>query len=190
MQSKTGELIYKKVDKGNLQTALAIQHRIWPTEDVDKDYTEKVLYPEDPSNVSWLVYRDGVLVGLTGVFTFDPEEPGYDRGESIWMDWFAILPEFRRQHLGQQVLLDTIDYARQLRKYKYFRLDTTYFPNRPALLLYDRIMPLREAYTAEDTPDHKHDFLIYSCSLDGSPVKPWNNQYCAIGHSAEGSIII
>ena len=190
MQSQTGELTYKKIDTNNLQTALAIQHRIWPTEDVDKDYVEKTLYLEDPSNVSWLVYHDDVLIGLTGVFAFDPDEPGYDQGESIWMDWFAILPEFRRQHFGRQVLLDTIEYARQLQKYKYFRLDTTYFPNRPALTLYDHVMPLREEYTAEDTPDHKQGFLIYSCSLDGSPVKPWNNQYCGIGENSEGDIII
>lgn len=190
MQSHTGELTYKKVDADNLQIALDIQHRIWPTESVDDDYLEKVQYPEDTGNVSWLVYRGDTLVGLTGVFAFDPEEPGYDQEESIWMDWFAILPEFRRQHLGQQVLIDTINYCRGLGKYKYFRLDTTDLPGRPAVSMYDRIMPLREDYTAEDTPDNKQHYLIYSCSLDDSPIKPWNNRYREIGENSEGDIII
>lgn len=190
MQSHTGDLTYEKVNADNLQTDLDIQHRIWPTESVDEDYLEKVRYPEDTSNVSWLVCHGKDLIGLTGVFAFDPDEPGYDQEESIWMDWFAILPEFRRQHFGRQVLLDTIEYARNLHQYKYFRIDTTGLPGRPAVLLYDEAMPLREEYTAEDTPDKKQHYLIYSCSLDGSPVKPWNNQYCKIGENSEGDIII
>lgn len=190
MQSQTGELVYEKVDTSNLQRALDVQHRVWPTEDVDNDYLEKAQYPEDTSNVSWLIYHDGALVGLTGVFTFDPDEPGYDQGESLWLDWFAILPEFRHHHFGRQALLDVIEYARSLKQYKYFRVDTTYFPDRPAVSLYDSVMPLREDYTAEDTPDKKQHYLIYSCSLDNSPVKPWGNRYRAIGDNSEGDIIV
>lgn len=189
MQSQTGELTYQKVDTTNLQLALSIQHQVWPDEEVDKDYLSKPLCPEDNSNVSWLVYHDASLVGLTGVFTFDSDEPGYDSDESIWMDWFAILPEFRRHHFGNQVLLDTIEYCRQLRKYKYFRIDTTYFPNRPAVSLYDKVMPLREDYTAEDIHKPQH-YLIYSCSLDGSSIKPWNNRFLALGDSSEGNMIL
>ncbi len=190
MQSQTGELTYKKVDKNNLQFALSVQHRVWPNEDVDEDYLAKPLYPEDDSNVSWLVYHDDKIVGLTGVFTFDPDEPGYDQGETIWMDWFAILPEFRRHHFGVQVLQDTIEYCRQLERFKYFRLDTTYFPGRPAVLLYDKVMSLREEYVAEDTQSKKQNYLIYSCSLSGSPIKPWDNRFLAIGDNSEGDVIL
>ncbi len=190
MQSQTGELTYQKVDVTNLNIALAIIRRIWPNEEPDADYLAKPLQPKDVGNISWLVYHNDNLVGLTGVFTFDSDEPGYDQGESLWMDWFAILPEFRRQHFGRQVLLDTINYAKRLQQYKYFRIDTTYFPGRPAVSLYDQAMPLREEYTAEDTPDKKQHYLIYSCSLDGSPIKPWNNRFLAIGDTAEGDVII
>lgn len=190
MQSQTGELTYVQVDHANLPLALEVQHRIWPHEGVDEDYLAKPLHPEDLDNVSWLVYHGGELVGLTGVFTFDPDEPGYDQGESIWMDWFAILPEFRRHHFGHQVLLDTIDYGRQLKKYKYFRLNTTALPGRPAVAFYDQVMPLREDYTIEDTPSKKQNYLIYSCSLDDSPVKPWDNRFLNIGDNSEGDIII
>lgn len=98
MQSQTGELTYQKVDVTNLNIALAIIRRIWPNEEPDADYLAKPLQPKDVGNISWLVYHNDNLVGLTGVFTFDSDEPGYDQGESLWMDWFAILPEFRRQH--------------------------------------------------------------------------------------------
>lgn len=190
MQSYTGELVYKKVSADNIQLALDIQHYIWPNEDVDEDYLAKPLFPDDASNVSWLIYYEDALIGVTGVFTFDIDEAGYDQEESIWMDWFAILPEFRRHHFGQQVLQDTIEYCRRLKKYKYFRIDTTNFPGRPAVSLYDKFMPLREEYTAEDTPDKKQGYLIYSCSLDGSPIKPWNNRFRAIGDNSEGDIIV
>lgn len=190
MHSQTGELTYQKVTADNLQLALDVQHRIWPNEDVDEDYLSKPLYPEDASNVSWLIYHQGELVGLTGVFAFDPDEAGYDDGESIWMDWFAILPEFRRHYFGRQVLEDTIEYCRRLGTHKFFRIDTTYYPGRPAVSLYDQVMPLREEYTAEDTPDKKQNYLIYSCSLDGSPVKPWDNRFLDIGDNSEGDIIL
>lgn len=189
MKSQTGDLTYKKVDTTNLQLALEVQHQIWPGEEVDADYLSKPLYPDDMSNVSWLVYHQGELVGLTGVFTFDSDEPGYDHGASIWMDWFAILPEFRGQHFGRQVLLDTIAYCRRLGAYKYFRIDTTYFPGRPAVSLYDKIMPLRETYTAEDTPEKSQQYLIYTCSLDDSSLKPWNNQFLNLGDASEGDKI-
>ncbi len=190
MQSQTGELTYQKVDTNNLRLALGIQHRIWPGEGVDEDYLEKPLHPEDNSNASWLVYYQGRLVGLTGVFTFDPDEAGYDNGESVWMDWFAILPEFRRRHFGRQVLQDTINYCRQLGTHKFFRIDTTYFPGRPAVSLYDQVIPLREECTAEDTPAKKQNYLIYSCSLGDYPIKPWDNRLLDIGDESEGGTIL
>lgn len=179
-------LTYKQVTAETMPIAVAIHHQIWPNTTVDEDYLGKPLDPNDRSNVSWLVYHGDDLVGLTGVYAYDPDEPGYDDGESIWMDWFAILPEFRRQHFGSQVVQDVIEYCRALKQYKYFRIDTTYFPGRPAVSLYDKIMTTREEYTAEDTPDSKLHFLIYSYSLDGSPIKPWNNHLLNLRNDNEG----
>lgn len=189
LKSHTGELTYCIVTPDNLDLLLAAQHQIWPQHGVDEDYLAKPEEPEDQSNVSWLVYQGEQLVGLTGVFSFDPDEPGYDNGESIWLDWFAILPDYRGQHLGQQVLEDVIAYCRALGRFKYFRIDTTYTPGRPAVGLYDKIMPLRESYTAEDTPEHSEHYLIYTISLDDTVAKPWNNQYLKLGSHSEGDVI-
>ena len=183
-------LTYQKVTPESLPTALEIIHRIWPNAEVDEDFLDKPLHPEDDTNVTWLVYAGDELIGLTGIFTFDEDEPGYDDAESVWMDWFAILPEYRKNHYGSQVLLDTIEYCKKLKPYKYFRIDTTYFENRPTVGLYDKYMPLREEYTAEDTPGKKQHYLIYSCSLDNSPVKPWNNHFLDLGDDSEGGLII
>lgn len=189
MQSQTGDLIYRRANCHNLQLALDIQHQTWPKEPVEEYYIAKADDPDGEDNVSWLVYHGDDLIGLTGVFTFDADEPAYDDGESIWMDWFTILPEFRRHGFGKQVLLDTIEYCRHLEKYKYFRIDTTYYPGRPALALYDQVLDLREEYTAEDTPEKKQYYLVYSYSLDGSPVKPWHNRLLLLGDNPEANEI-
>lgn len=181
MHSQSGELTYRQVDQQNIQTALAMQHQTWPHEPADADYEDKLKYPDDPSNASWLVYAGKDLVGLTGVFVFDSDEPGYDGRESIWLDWFMVLPEFRRRGFGRQILHDMIKHCQDLGGFKFMRLDTIYIPGRPALALYDQVMHLCERYTLEDTPDHDQHYLIYSYSLDQSPVKPWDNRFLNLG---------
>lgn len=89
------------------------------------------------------------------------------------------MPEHRRKGYGKKVLLDTIEYCKKLNKYDYFRLDTTYYENRPALILYDQVMQLREDYTIEDAVDYKNHFIIYSYSL-GDKLEPWNNRYLGL----------
>ncbi len=190
--SISSPLTYQKVTHDNLDLLLRLQHSVWPDSAVDEDYINNVDYPDDTSNVTWIIYRDEIPIGLTGVFTFDPDESGYDRGDSIWMDWFAILPEYRGQGFGKQALFDTINYCRNLGQYRYFRLDTTDRPGRPAVHLYDQVMPLREEYTAERPADPHFEYLIYSCSLGDWPVKPWNNQFLGLNQAGEdeGSIIV
>lgn len=182
-------LLYVEVTPDNLPQALEVQHLIWPKNPVDKDYIAKASNPDDLTNVSWLVYRRKKLIGLTGVFTFDPDEPGYDHGESIWMDWFAVLPSRRGFGFGRNILIDTITYAAKLQRFHFFRLDTSDYPGRISTYLYDSAMDLRENYTAETMPAG-HIGLIYSRSLDNTPIKPWNNQFLNLGHQHSEIIIV
>lgn len=186
MISQTGNLIYEKVDRRTLPLALTLQHQIWPDEEPDQDYKSKPFHPDDSSNVSWLVYYGDELIGLTGVFTFDAHEPAYDQNDSIWMDWFAILPEFRGRGFGKQVLLDTIEYCRKLQKHRFFRIDTTYQEGRPAIVLYDSIMEFKEKYVAESPDEPEQYYLVYSLSLDGSRLEPWNNRLLNLNGYTEG----
>lgn len=75
----------------------------------------------------FLVYNEDELIGITGVDVFR-EYP-----ETIWLDWFTILPQHRNKGYGKKVLLDTIQYCKNLNRYDTFRVETTYYENRPAL---------------------------------------------------------
>lgn len=190
------KLHYVKVTTENLSFALQIQGIVWPKNPVDRDYLLKANDADDGTNVSWLVYRrEGAsdpseLVGLTGVYTYDPNEDAYDGGESIWMDWFAVLPRYRGQGFGEQILRDTIAYARALSQFKYFRLDTSDFDGRISTKLYDKVMQLREDYTAE-TYQAGYRGLIYSHSLGDFPVRPWDNRFLNLKrYGAVESIIV
>lgn len=166
------DLSYKKVNKDNIEMAYTIQKSIWPEDPDYNGFLNKVNNPSD-DNINWLVYDNNEIIGITGVYVEDEDN------ESIWLGWFAILPQYRKKGYGEKVLLDTIDYCKKLNRYLYFRIDTTYYENRPALFLYDKIMDLCEKYTAEDTDEKKYNYLIYTYGLKGE-VKPWNNRYLGL----------
>lgn len=171
MESKYN-LKYEILSLENLDIALKIQRWIWPDDPDYEDLYNKATNAKD-DNCFFLVYDKDTLIGITGVDVWDKYP------DTIWLDWFAILPEHRRKGYGKKVLLDTIDYCKKLNRYNYFRLDTTYYENRPALILYDKIMQLKEDYTIEDTEDYKNDFIIYSYGLRGK-LEPWNNKYLGL----------
>ncbi len=165
-------LKYELLNLKNLDVAFKIQKEIWPDDPDYEDLFDKATKTET-DNCFFLVYDKETLVGITGVDVYE-EYP-----DTIWLDWFAILPEHRRKGYGRKVLLDTIEYCKNLNKYDYFRLDTTYYENRPALILYDQVMQLKEDYTIEDTVDYKNYFIIYSYSLCDK-LEPWNNRYLGL----------
>ncbi len=79
---------------------------------------------------------------------------------------FTVLPQYRRIGYGKKVLLDTIEYCKIL-KNEVFRVETTYYENKPALFLHDKVMEMKEEYTIEDIDTRKNNTLIYSYSLNG-----------------------
>lgn len=165
-------LKYEILDINNLDIAFKIQKETWPEDPDYDDLYDKAVNTSD-DNCFFLVYDNKNLIGITGV---DVDERFPD---TIWLDWFAILPEFRKKGYGTKVLLDTIEYSRKLKKYKFFRVDTTYYECIPAIFLYDKIMHLKEEYTLEDTPTNKNDFLIYTYSFVKN-IEPWNNRYLGL----------
>mgnify|MGYP001154967458 FL=1 len=83
-----------------MDIAFKIQKETWPD---DEDLYDKAINKED-NNCFFLVYDKNVLVGITGVDVYDKYP------DTIWLDWFTILPEHRRKGYGKKVLLDTIYY--------------------------------------------------------------------------------
>lgn len=165
-------LQYIPINLSNMVLAYEIQKRQWPeTPDYNGLYDKAAHTTDD--NIEFLVYHNETLLGITGIDRIE------EYSDSIWLDWFTILPEYRRKGFGKKVLLDTIEYCKKLNRYKNFRIDTTYYEGRPALFLYDEIMDLREEYTAEDTDECKNNFLIYTKGLKGKPER-WNNCYLGL----------
>lgn len=165
-------LKYEILNLDNLDTAYQIQKTTWPDDPDYGDLYDKATNPSD-DNCFFLVYDKNNLIGITGVDVFK-EYP-----DTIWLDWFTILPKYRRKGYGKKVLLDTIEYCKTLNKYKNFRVETTYYENRPAVFLYDKIMMLKEDYTIEDTDTLKNNTLIYTYPLNG-PLELWNNKYLGL----------
>ncbi len=165
-------LEYVKINLNNLEKAYEIQRQEWPDDPDYKDLYDKAINSKD-DNVEFLVYEGKKLIGITGVDVFDNFK------DSIWLNWFTILPKFRRKGYGEKVLLDTIEYCKNLNRYNNFRIDTTYYKDRPALFLYDKVMELKEEYIIEDTIDHKNNFLIYTIGLNGK-AELWNNKYLGL----------
>ncbi len=165
-------LKYEVLDLKNLDIAFKIQKEEWPNDPDYDDLYDKAVNTKD-DNCFFLVYDNNILVGITGVDVYD-EYP-----DTIWLDWFTILPDYRRKGYGKKVLLDTIHYCKKLNRYDCFRIDTTYYENRPALFLYNKVMQLKENYTIEDTDTLKNNIIIYSYSLNGK-LYPWNNKYLGL----------
>lgn len=165
-------LKYEIVNLKNLEIAYTIQKETWPNDPDYEDLYDKATNTKD-DNCFFLVYNEDELIGITGVDVYR-EYP-----KTIWLDWFTILPQHRNKGYGKKVLLDTIQYCKNLNRYDTFRVETTYYENRPALFLYDKVMQLKENYTIEDTETIKNNTIIYSYSLNGK-LELWNNRYLGL----------
>lgn len=166
------DLRYEIVNLNNLEKAYEIQKKTWPSDPDYGDLYDKATNTKD-DNCFFLVYDKNNLIGITGVDVYG------QYADTIWLDWFTILPQYRRKGYGEKVLLDTIQYCKNLNRYDTFRVETTYYENRPALFLYDKVMQLKEEYTLEDTENVKNNTIIYSYSLRGK-LELWNNKYLGL----------
>lgn len=165
-------LKYKILDLDNLNIAYKIQSENFKNDPDYEDLYDKAVNMKD-DNCMFLVYDNETLIGMTGVDVYR-EYP-----DTVWLDWFTVLSEHRRKGYGEKILLDTIEYCKKLNRYDAFRIEITYYKNRPALFLYDKIMELKENYTIEDTENLKNNTIIYSYSLNGK-LNLWANKYLGL----------
>jgi GNAT superfamily N-acetyltransferase len=74
----------------------------------------------------------GTLLGTTGLYSCT-----HDAEEAVWLAWFCVAPEARRQGLGSRLLDFSIDQARRTGR-KYLRLYTSNRQNETAAqILYE-----------------------------------------------------
>lgn len=168
MKSRDFNVKYVEVTMDNIDIAYNIQKAIWKTDPDYNNFFKKANNTKD-DNIAFIVYFQGVPIGITGVYIEDIDL------KSIWLDWFCVLPEYRRIGLGKTILTDTIQYAKELKRFEYFRVETTYWEGRPAIKLYDEIMTFKEKYTIEDTSEIQHNWIIYTYTF-GDKREYWNNR--------------
>lgn len=171
MESENKDLKYIQVTKENLEIAYNIQKNQWKDTPDKQNFIDKSNKVKE-DYIAFIVYYKNIPIGITGVYTEKIDK------DSIWLDWFCVVPEYRKMGFGEQILRDTIKYAKGLGKFLYFRAETTYWKGRPAVLLYDKVMNEKEIYTLENKNTEKPT-LIYTYNFtDKSEL--WNNRHLGL----------
>ena len=177
-EKKTIEL--EELNEDTLEKGQSIQHDIFPEENGLEDLRESV-YKEIPSHQFMINYYlpkiDNRYVGITGLYAYK------DYPHDAWLAWFGVLEGERRKGYGAKILKQTMARAREL-GFETLRLYTDEEDNKNAIKLYEKFGMTSEVY---DNPNDPHfEFsktLIYSISLTGNKVEPWNNKYLDLsGH--------
>ena len=171
-------LKYIEITNKNIEYATKIQMEIFPNE-CGYQYFKDVIDRNLEYQKNYLVYDNNIVIGVTGLYSSED----ISITNSIWLGWFGVLEEFRRKGKGREILLDTIKKANDFsQKYpiKFFRLYTSEIDNPTALILYDKVMDLKEYYNNSKDFNYNNTCIIYSKSLKGDKVKKWDNQFLNI----------
>ena len=171
------------VDFSNYKKAIEIQNEIFPDEDgtlnilasLGRDlFIEKtgMNYVDDHIQY-YIVYDNNEEVGITGLYHYD--------NESAWLPWFGVLPDKRRKSYGENMLLKTMDIAKQ-KGFKTMRLYTDRVENANAIKLYEKVGFIGEKYSAEELT---YDCYIYSKSLCDETVELWNNKVLGLSYQSQ-----
>ncbi len=166
-------LKFISVTQENLKLAQDVQKKVFPKE-YQNDTLENSLNstPEYLSQF-WLVKKGKKFIGLTGIY-FYPQYP-----KDAWLNWFGVVPEFRRKGYGRKIFNRTFAYARRL-GFDNFRLYTDAKDNENTLRFYRSLKMKEEKYLPAQ--DDFTDILIFSksCHPFKKKVKVWGNKYLYI----------
>lgn len=165
--------VYEKLSSENLSQAKLIHQKIFPDEsDIDTleySLSNHFIQGKICSCDFWLVKVDGKYAGITGLYAYE------NNHDDVWMNWFGVLPEYRRRHLGLNIFMWTIKKARKS-GYKNFRLYTAKGINNDAICFYRKLGMIEENYRTEEP--EICDILIFSKSLSRfkHSVEKWDNK--------------
>lgn len=169
------ELTYERINKDNIKLASIIQYEIFPN---SSSYTKylKQINSDKKVPVDYLVYCKLNPIGIIGLYEQDGDKT------SIWLSYFGLLKQYRKKGYGKRMLNDVIELAKRYNK-RYLRLYTYEVWNSFAQGFYKKHMQLEEYYTNKN--DDQIDILegkpkIFSYSLTGDKIKPWNNKYIGL----------
>lgn len=178
--NNVSQFTYVEITSENLLLATEIQLRIFP-EDCAYLHYKSAIDRNSELEKYYLVYSNNEIIGITGLYS---NEDIYET-RSIWLGWFGILPQYRRNGYGERILFDTIEMAKNLCKefaypIKYFRLYTSERENKEAQFLYQKVMDLSEYYINEQDINYDNHCVIFSKNLfedTDCSIEPWDNKF-------------
>ena len=166
------------LNKKNLKTASIIQYQIFKKNWCGYcDYLKEVEQREKGITynlqLSFVIKYHKKIVGIIGLYELK-QYPNV-----IWLNWFAILPKYRRRGIGTNALFKIINIARTFKR-KEFRLVTYEVWNIQAQDIYKKITQLEEPYTNKNDWQYaiKNGVAkIFSFNLFDKMVTKWNNKF-------------
>ena len=171
-------LKYVEITSDNLDFATEMQMQIFPIESAYIFY-KQIIDRNNEYEKSYLVYDKENLIGVTGLYCCED----INLTNTIWLGWMGVFKEYRRMGYGKEILLDTIEMAKNLaKKYpiKYLRLYTSERDNKDSLFLYDKVMDLKEYYYNENDINYDNTCVVYSKNLTEEKIKKWDNDFIDI----------
>lgn len=167
---------YELIDKNNLILATRVQLKIFPNEIAYTCY-KKSIEDEHKHYKYYLVYKENVIIGVTGLYTENNFEDN-----SIWIGWYGVIDEYRLHGFGKQIFLDTLNMAKEWAekepRIKYIRLYTSSKDNKIAQIIYRKYMDICEEYNNPNDINFNNSCLVYTKNLnETTDDKQWNNRY-------------
>ena len=174
---------YELIDQNNLILATRVQLEIFPDEIAYCAY-KKSIEDEHKNYRYYLVYKESVIIGITGLYIEDRYS------DSIWIGWYGVLENYRLHGFGEKILLDTFNMAKEWALEKgnisYIRLYTSYRDNPIAQILYKKYMTTVENYNNTSDINFDNTCLIYSRTINESEnVELWNNRFLNLKYGDE-----
>lgn len=166
-------LKFISVQTDNLHIAQEIQKKVFPKEYQNDTLENSLTSTPEYLSQFWLVKKGKKFIGLTGIY-FYPQYP-----KDAWLNWFGVIPEFRRKGYGRKIFNRTYAYARRL-GFDNFRLYTDAKDNENTLAFYRSLKMKEEKYLPPQ--DDFTDILIFSksCHPFKKRIHAWNNKYLYI----------
>lgn len=181
------KLKFVKITKENVKLAGVIQYKIFNVSH-EVGYVKYLKYLKDekkknlPIHISYLVYFKNKPIGVIGLY-----EEDYKTKDEVWVDWFGVLPEYRKHGFGTQMFLEVINQAQQMGK-KILRLVTYSKWNVKAQGIYKRTMKKEEYYNNVQEDQYyirQGKPKIFSLNLTDTNLTSWGNQYLDISYDVE-----
>ena len=131
---------------------------------------------------TYIVYLEDKPIGVSGLY----ELPEYS--DTVWLNWFGLLPQYRKMGYGNKMFEFLIDEARNRNK-DFLRLYTSDLYNNDAINFYIKHMEIKEDYfnELETNKDMIKKIMpkIYGLSLTNKKITLWNNKFINISDDLE-----